>query len=71
MIIAYPFFSIKRMSETLCKSYAERNKVYKSCNGVEPSVKIKVRNAVKALDLAIVTEITRPINEIRLRNCKE
>lgn len=58
MIIASPFISINRMSDTWRKSYAKRNKVYESCNGVKPSAKIKAKNAMKAIGFALATEIT-------------
>ena len=57
MIIASPFFSINRVSDTWRKSYAKNNKIYESCNGVKPSAKIKAKNAMKALGFALATEI--------------
>ena len=58
MIITKLPFTFKRTSETWRKNYAQRNKVYESCNSVKPSVTIR-KNAVKALGLTIATEITK------------
>ena len=61
MIIVQPILSFKRMVDTFHTNYVQSNKAYESCNGIEPSVKIKTKNTIKALGLTIATDTANSI----------
>lgn len=59
MIIASPILNFKRLANSCREIYIRQNNAYESCNGTKPSVKIRVKNAAKAIRIAVAIEIAK------------